>query len=274
MTLNHLPTYRSELKMKLLLTLLNRSKKLSELTNELEIRETSILHALKDLEELGLSTKSGSMYELTSLGIIEANFFAEYSLASKIIEKYKQFWAIHNVTAIPSHLLLQLKNLNDSKLILADSSELGKVEEVFTQFLLNSKMVRGISPIFHPTFVPVIEQLLKQGASVELILTNAVLTKTLALAHINQLKEDIKLGRLRLFLKEDLKVALTVTDNGFSLGLFHLNGGYDDKMDLVSFSPKAIEWGDWLFRDYLKNSHEVELTDSGWKEIERSSKNA
>ncbi len=261
--MNHFLPCRSELKIELLLSLLNRSKKLSELTAEFSIRQTSILHALKDLEELGLSTKSGVSYELTSLGIIEASFLTEYSLSSEVIEKYKQFWATHDVTAIPSHLLLQLKNLNDSTLIQADSSELGKVQEVFTQLLLNSKRIRGISPIFHPTFVPVTEQLLKQGASVELILTNAVFTKTLALAHTNQLNEDIKIGKLRLFLKEDLKVALTVTDKNFSLGLFHLNGDYDDKMDLVSLNPKAIEWGGWLFREYLKDSHEVELADSG-----------
>jgi predicted transcriptional regulator len=117
--------------------------------------------------------------------------------------------------------------------------------------------IRGISPIFHPDFVSLFKQLLSQGDSVELIVTGAVLKKTLASADFELMKKYVEEHRLKIFLRENLKVALTVTENIFSLGLFILDGEYDDKMDMVSFNHEAINWGEELFQDYLKGSGEI-----------------
>jgi predicted transcriptional regulator len=251
------PLLGSRLKLKILLSLLEREKKLSDLRTDIGIRETSILHALKDLEEAKLSAKSSGVYKLTSLGFMEAQITKEYSSAAGLIEKFKEFWLLHDVTAIPPHLMLKIGALKTAYLVRPDASELSKVHEAFLQLLSTAKRILGISPIFHPDFVPLIDKLLREGTSVELIVTSAVLKKILASARVDQLKEDFKEERVKIFLREDLRVALTVTERNFSLGLFNLSGEYDDKMDLISLSREAIEWGEELFRDFIKGGRRV-----------------
>jgi predicted transcriptional regulator len=66
-------------------------------------------------------------------------------------------------------------------------------------------------------------------------------------------------GQLKIYLIDDLKIALTVTENLFSMGLFDLNGQYDYSMDLISQDPESIHWGEEVFQDYLKRARKVEL---------------
>jgi predicted transcriptional regulator len=176
----------------------------------------------------------------------------------EVVRKFRDFWLNHNVNSIPSALISKIGALNDSTLIRSNETELSKVYEVFTQFLITSQNVRGISPIFHPNYVPIIELLLSQGNTVELILTNAVLNKTMAATNQKQLFNYLKKGTLQVFLNDNLKFALTVTDKNFSLGLFAENGIYDDKIDLISLSPQAIKWGEELFLQTLKDSVKID----------------
>lgn len=66
-------------------------------------------------------------------------------------------------------------------------------------------------------------------------------------------------GKLKIYLIDDLKIALTVTENLFSMGLFDLNGQYDYSTDLISLDPESIHWGEEVFHDYLKQARKVEL---------------
>jgi predicted transcriptional regulator len=241
-----------------MLSLLDGGKRLAELAADIKTRETSILHVLKDLEALNLTTKSTGAYTLTPLGIMEAQICSEYSSAEDVIRKFEVFWLTHDVKGIPRYLLTKIGALKDSMLIQTETSELSKVHETFLEILRNSERIKGISPIFHPDYVSVIEQKLSQGNTVELILTSDVLNKVLASASkaraMDELKRDFEEGRLKIFLKEDLGVALTVTEKSFSLGLFKVEGEYDYSMDLVSLSRQAIDWGEELFRDYCKGA--------------------
>jgi predicted transcriptional regulator len=165
------------------------------------------------------------------------------------------------VTGIPPQLLLKIGALKDSTLVRTATSELDVVHKTFLKILQTSKRIRGISPIFHPDYVAVFKLLLSQGNSVELFLTGAVLDKTLALADSAEaklMKKYVEEGRLKIFQREDLKVALTVTENSISLGLFTLGGEYDYNMDLISFRREAVRWGEELFQDYLGGSKELE----------------
>lgn len=255
--MDYFSTIRSELKQKILLDLLNGQKKLSDLKTDIDIRETSILHVLKEFENLNLTAKTSGNYCLTSLGLVEAQICQEVISTEEVLEKFKDFWLMHDIKPIPPYLISRLGALRDSTLIRTEKTQLGQVYTNFLQILMTSKRVTGISPIFHPDYVPVIEQLLSQGNSVDLILTSAVLDKTLSTAHLDQLKKNFVEGTLKIFLNEDIKVALTVTDKTLSLGLFTLDGDYDDNMDLISTSPDAIQWGGDLFQNKLNESRRI-----------------
>jgi len=172
----------------------------------------------------------------------------------------KDFLVKHDTTTIPEHLLLRIGALKGASLIKTGTSELGKVHETFINVLLNSKKILGISPIFHKDFVDVFGHLLNQGCTAELILTPEVLNKTLGSADAQLFQKYLIEEKLKIFVKEsNLKVALTVSDRIFSLGLFDLNGEYDYTEDLISKNPEAIVWGEELFRQTMEGSKRLLL---------------
>lgn len=258
MSSTYFKVFRSELKLNMISSLLRGDKKLGALREEFGSSGSTIIHALKDLEAMKLTQQEGKHYKLTSLGVMEAMLIEEASSAAEVFERFQDFWLQHDVTAIPSNLLQRIGALQDSALIQDNSIALDRVHLTFQQLLLASRRVRGVSPIFHSDYVGAFQRLLSGGATVELILTSGVLDRTLTLADTEQIIDYIERDRLRIFLTDELKIALTVTENGFSMGLFTKDGEYDYTRDLVSSSPKAIEWGEELFRHHLKDARRLD----------------
>jgi predicted transcriptional regulator len=250
---------KSELKLKILFSLLNGERKIAELRSGVESRDTTILHVLEEFGDLGLTTKSQGVYRLSSLGIIEAKICKELISTTEVIEKFKDFWLLHDVADIPSHLLLNIGALSDALLVRTEATELDIVHAKILEILKTSKRIRGISPVFHRDYVPVVERLLKEGNSVELIFTSKVLIRTLDSAETGLIKKYIQEGKLKISVNESVKIALTVSENSFSLGLFKLNGEYDYGADLISLNQEAIEWGEHLFEDVAKRSTRMDL---------------
>jgi predicted transcriptional regulator len=255
--------FRSQLKLDILASLLLGEKKLGALREELGSSGSTIIHALSDLEELKLVRQAGKHYSLTPLGVIEAQLLEEASSAVLVLERFRDFWLTHDVAAIPSRLLRRLGALEDSILVQNDSVELNRVHSTFQQILLTSRRVWGLSPIFHPDFVGVFQRLLGEGASVELVLTKGVFERVLSLADEGQFTGYVKDGMLGILVAEGLRVALTVTENSFSMGLFGVDGEYDYTRDLVSNSQEAIGWGEELFQHCLKGAKRIGLDDLG-----------
>jgi predicted transcriptional regulator len=251
--------FRSELKLNILSSLLGGDKKLGALRDELGSSGSTIIHALKDLEGMNLTRQEDKHYKLTSLGVIEATLIAEAASAAEALERFQGFWLQHDVTAIPSHLLQRIGALRDSTLIKDNSMALDRVHVTFQRLLQASRRVWGMSPIFHSDYVGAFQRLLDGGATVDLILTSGVLDKTLTLADTEQIIDYVTRGKLRMFLTDRLGVALTVTENSFSMGLYTVDGEYDYTRDLVSSSPEAIEWGEELFKHHLKQARRLDM---------------
>jgi predicted transcriptional regulator len=257
--LDYLSPIRSELKLKILLNLLNGEKKISELRFDAETRDTTILHVLEEFGDLNLTTKNQGLYKLTPLGIIEAKSLKEFILTTEVIEKFKVFWLSHNIDDIPAHLLQNIGALKDSQLVCTQASELGIVHKTFMEAIKKSKKIKGISPIFHPDFISSFGQLLEQGTTIELIISSEVLNKITGFVDFELVTKYLAEDKLRVFLNDDLKIALALTENSFSLGLFVLSGAYDDNMDLRSTNTEAIKWGERLFEDSIKSSQRIGL---------------
>ena len=254
---------RSELKQQVLLSLLSSDKKLADLKTDIDSTETTILHVLKEFEKLNLTTKTAGTYSLSALGRIEAQICQDTYSAAEVMEKNKDFWLAHDIKPLPSNLLYRLGTLQDAKLIKSERSELGKVHETFLKMMANTKKVQGTSPIFHPDFVGVFKAVLNSGGTIELVVTNEVFNKTFESAistRDGELFQQFLIdGKLKIYLLDDLKIALTVTETIFSLGLFHPNGEYDYTTDLVSVNPRALQFGEEIFYEYQKRAERVKF---------------
>jgi predicted transcriptional regulator len=92
-----------------------------------------------------------------------------------------------------------------------------------------------------------------------LVVSSEVLGKIASFVDLELVKKYLIEDKLRVFVKDDLKIALALTENSFSLGLFALSGMYDDSTDLWSDSKEAVEWGEHLFEDVVKGSTKIGL---------------
>jgi predicted transcriptional regulator len=239
--------------MSILLNLLEGGQRLSDLKEKLGTQETTIAHALKELEQLEITTKSGGVYRLTSVGLLETQICIGCNLSVGVLEEHKDFWLTHDVSVIPPILMRNLGAIEKSILVKTTGIDLQKVHNNFMEILLASKIIYGISPIFHPDYIKAFREVLSKGNKIQLVVNNSVLEKIKQEAN-DLLNKYISEGNLQIFLNENLKLALTVTEKNWSLGLFNLSGEYDYSNDLVGSEKDGLDWGYNLFKAVLEQS--------------------
>ncbi|MCL2476793.1 transcriptional regulator FilR1 domain-containing protein [Candidatus Bathycorpusculum sp.] len=254
--MSYLTPLRSDLKLSILLSLLEGKKKLADLGKETKTRETTILHVLKELEQLELTTKSGGVYQLTTLGILETQICRGSYQSFEVLKKYKEFWLTHDVDGIPPTLMMKIGDLGNSELVKSTSTALQKVHETFIEMLLSSRVIAGVSPIFHLDFMNVILGVLSQGGNVILIVNTEVLEEIKKRDQQGEYTSKyIDDGSLQIYLNNNIRVALTVTEKTWSFGLFNATSGeYDYTTDLIGHGEEGLEWGNQLFKKVLAES--------------------
>lgn len=247
----------SDLRRDFLVSLREEKKALSELRDEMGVSSTTAIHALRELEKDNLVFQNTDRnYVLTRTGKIIALKLAGFIDTIDVLKKHEDFWLTHDLSGIPPHLLEKIGWLRDSTLIETTSINTLKVYTNFIEILRNAKVIRGVTSMFVPEFQLLLKELtLEKNVDVELILTEEILE-----GMDKEILESIfadKSSKLKLYMmKEDVRVAFTVTDYLLSFGLFHIDGAYDWNNDLVSYNRNAIEWGRELFEWYRKRAEE------------------
>lgn len=240
----------------ILLCLREEPRPLAHLRTRIDARDTSVLHAMKELESENLVRKDAvtHAYSLTSIGRIHAVMLDQLLRASNVLTEMEDFWLNHDISGIPEHLLMGISALDNASVVKAAPSNLNAVYVRFLSLLKSSKKIHGVSPIFHPDYVDAMAGVLSQGSKVSLIVTPDIIDRIKETVNLRNLAKYVKRifidRNLEVYLSENLRVALTVTESFVSLGLFTLDGTYDSNMDLMSNQPEALEWGERLFEYY------------------------
>jgi len=253
--------FRSELKLKIISSLKQGELDLSGMREILGSSGSTILHAINDLSSLGLIEKSGKSYQLSPLGQMYSVVLTNLSNNLGALDSFHDFWLQHDVKGIPESLINQIGVMKNAVLVKNDSIELDKVHSTFRDLLLSARKVYGVSPIFHPDYITTFQKLLDEGATIDLVATPEVLKRTITSTDTTKILEFITEGKLKIRLNEKIRVALTVTDKSFSMGLFTNQGEYDYSTDLVSDNAEIIQWGEALFKHIASNSKSFELND-------------
>lgn len=241
-------------------------KSLAGLRTSIHARDTSVLHAMKELESQKLASRDtlAHSYSLTSIGRMYAAMLDQLLGASNVLSEMEDFWLHHDVSGIPEHLLMGIHTLNSATVVRTTASDLDAIHGRYLELLKGSKRVDGVSPVFHPDFVAAIAEILGEGAQLRVIITKQVLDRVREEVKLRDLVRYVKrivINRnLQTYVREGLKVGLTVTDNFLSLGLFTLDGAYDYSVDVMSSHPKALEWGEMLFEYYRSTSERIKFS--------------
>jgi len=250
----------------ILLCLKEEPRRLADLRKRIDARDTSVLHAIKQLESERLVRKDAVTHacSLTSIGRVYAIMLDQLLRASNVLSEMEDFWLSHDISGIPEHLLMGISALDNARVVRATPSNLGAIHGRYLELLKGSRKVDGVSPIFHPDFAATMAEILGEGAQVRLIVTKEVLDRIREQVRLRDLaryaKRIIINRNLEMFVREGLKIALTVTENFLSLGLFTLDGAYDYGVDVMGSHPQTLEWGQRLFEYYRGNSERIKFS--------------
>ena len=242
----------STIRSKIILSLLEGPREISELSDQIGSSVTTLLHSIKPLQKEG-TIGPGPLYELTHTGHIKAMALNELLKVLAVVSQNEQFWQTHDISGIPPGLLTRIGELVGSLYVHEEQDRPLNCQTFFIEEVSKAKHVWGISPIIIPGYVEMVTTLLDGGASVRLILTRRVISNINPKTIEYWFTKDFRLHEI----SNDVTVAFTITDNMLSLGLCNLDGSYDFMRDLDCFEQRAVEWGMELWEYYLKKAKKV-----------------
>lgn len=241
---------RSAIRTKVMLCLLDDDLNARDLEIMLETRASTLLHTVKDLMDANLVARTTQGYALTNVGRIQALILEELLSTIMALDKHQNFWLNHDMSGIPVELQMKIGMLAQSDVVEGDPVSLLKAQEYFMESVISSREIYGISPIIIPGYAEAMAVPIRNGAKVDLILTDAII-KIVLNEYRDLMKSLMEYDNFRLFrIKNDINVAFTVTDAGLYLGLFRSDGTYDIGQDLFCTGKEAIAWGVALFEHY------------------------
>jgi predicted transcriptional regulator len=244
--------FRSEKRKNLLLMLENGSKNIEEIKIELDVTATSILPQIKKLIDNDLIVQEEKVYKLTVFGEFLIKKIKPLISALNVVEKNNDYWAGHDLNSIPSHLLERIAELGDCILVEPDLNHIYEPSQKIIDNMANSKRVATFASYFNPAYLPLYVELGRKDVELSINFTQSV-WDYLSSKHSMMISEVMEMNNVSLYVsKEGIKfIEITVTDKLMFLGLFDINGKFDQQF-IMSFEASAIRWGQELF-DYFKS---------------------
>jgi predicted transcriptional regulator len=233
---------------------------LSELSEYVSASSPACVHALRELTKEHVTRQDEKRnYSLTNIGEIVTRKFEDINGTISALSKNKEFWLDHDLSSIPTHLLDKVSCLADAEVVTSTPTDLFKPFSLFFTLLGNAKKIRGFSPFFIEDLTNQFTTLVAKNIDIELIFTTDVLDATLKTAPREELQQALKKNLKIFILGPQLNFASTVTDYFLSLAFFKPDETYDWSNMLLSYSPKALAWGEELFEYYVDRAKPVIL---------------
>ncbi|MDI6643727.1 MAG: DUF1724 domain-containing protein [Methanobacteriaceae archaeon] len=250
----------SEVRMKILLCLNEDSKNLKLLSQQTGFLPSTISHENKKLQERNIIFKENRFFYLSPIGKIILMKIIELYMSKSLFKRSKRFFLNHNINCIPKHLLQEIECLHDTELLETTSKNIFYPQKIIYKHLKNSRKVKGLYPVFFPKQLEIFKQLIKNDVEINLILTEEIMDHLLESVGKESLNKALSRDNLVLWrTNEELKINLVMSDKFLSLALFSNNGIFDSSSILLGKKRKALDWGDKLFKYYLKSAEEIVL---------------
>jgi predicted transcriptional regulator len=252
----------SGVRIKMMASLFNGPKTSSQLKDNFNVGASTIIHAARDLEKERMLVEMTDGYHLTSVGRVIAMAVIDMLHLLSVVDKIREFLLSHQTEHIPPTFLRRLGELKGLKIVKSSPTNLLHVLTLYTKLVSQTQVFDGVSPVFVPEFGKIVKKILKRGDKVNLVITREILEPVLDIYKKDMDKETmqrVREGNLNIWVTDDVKIAITVTDSLMSLGLFNADGTYDFSHDLISYENGAINWGRDVFEYYRNRAKSVAL---------------
>ncbi len=221
-------------------------KRTSELISDLGISKTAVSQHISRLKKDGLIIKDGDRFKLTGKGRLFELFLRKLEETINIVERYPDFWILHDTESIPESARLKIGEIHDYTVLKGEKANFLSHCSVFTSALRDAKFVRAVFSVILPEFSTTLSEI-SGNVDISLIVTDEV---------VKFLNDEI-LQNANVFINNSVRFVGLTTDKKLCLGLYLLNGEFDISAILVSDSPSAIKWGLELFEYFKKSSKQL-----------------
>lgn len=249
--------FMSEKRKNLLLLLRNGPRKMEEILETLDVTRHAMLPQIKILSQSGLVIKARDICRLTEMGEIIVDDMVPLMGTIDALEGNYHYWAEHDLSPIPIHLLRRIRELRGCHILEPDLNDMFELNKELVEQALGSSFIMGATSFLHPAFPSFLLDLVEKGIDVSIIMSENALEK-----HIQEYKYELetflvsKGGKLFVYPGDMELASLFVTDEFLMMCLFDKNGNYDRK-DLVFCSENALQWAKELFEYYLFRSKPI-----------------
>ncbi|MFA5266361.1 MAG: winged helix-turn-helix domain-containing protein [Methanoregula sp.] len=244
-----------------LLMLLNSGpREWDDIKRILSVTSTGMLPQIKILEEEGLIKRDGRKFSLTPIGKVLATQMEPLIRTMDVLDKNWKFWRDHDLSVLPSEILMNIGDLGDYTIIENTDEEIFDVS-TFLKNLSTAKTIKGLSHTVHPDFPDFFMSIARNGIPSYLIFTPNVV-KILNEKYPGWIREYLGYKKSSLYItKRDFKFSYAVTDSYFSISLFYNSGIFDSKNDVTSRDASALQWGEQIFTFLLEHSEKIKKPD-------------
>ena len=166
------------------------------------------------------------------------------------ISQHHTFFKDHDLTDLPVTFLSRIGDLYQSEPKQDTTTDMFYVYSHYLEILKDATFIHGISSVASPGLAQFIAEKVVTGIPVELVVNNEVIELLTKEPYASNMQGLSGHPNFSVWVTgERLRVGLTVTDKYLSLGLFKKDSHlYDSSSDLFSSDPRAVEWGEDLFR--------------------------
>lgn len=249
----------STVRTKIIISLTKGTTKLKDLKEDLGIDSSSILHAMKKLEDKDLIYKKDDEYLISQTGVV---------IGLKLIDIIKLLFIFKDNedlmfdSDVPQSIVSEFKDLHFSDFILPKTADFS-FADYFSNYISESDNIRAVAPICNTNIIETCKMIVEKGKKLDVIINPSVFKKSreyLDADVFQQLIDSIKEKNINLWtIEQDLNISFFITDKFVVLGFLITDGNEFTLKDMISYHPNAIEWGNRLFNFYLESSDPLKL---------------
>jgi predicted transcriptional regulator len=246
--------FASEKRKKVLLLLRDGPQEMGFILSGLKTSRPALLPQMKILKERNLLYQSGDTYGLTNVGKLIADEMKPFLDAIETLDKNSHYLTTHKTEGIPKPFLKRITEIKDFIVFEPDHISSYELNTDHFQEAMRSRAVYFISTFMHPESPLILEQLVKKGVCVLLILTEEFAHRIFT-EYRDVFRYYLACNNVKVFTcKKEINISsLTVVDTGFQLRLLYKDGGFSNRQ-MLCYNPQARKWAKDLFDHYLQDA--------------------
>ena len=239
---------KSEIRMKLINELYENPNNVKGLVELTKITYSSVSMNISKLEKHKCIKKIKNKYYVNPTTKIYFKSLIDFKNSIDVINDYDSFWDKHNLNQLSLNSIKQITALKEADLIESTPVDIFKTHKLVKNQLNDSNTVKAIFPYIHPEYPIILENILRRGGAIELILPQNIFKEMIFRINGHIRRKSLKNKRLKVHkFKDELNLYLTVCDKNMSLGLFKTDGSFDQNRILVSNNYESYNWANDLF---------------------------